>query len=59
MSFKDPKMPQSGAVLNINTFYVMDGTAEAVLDLQVPTLRLAGQNLTFRNVETKNSHNTN
>lgn len=47
MSFKDPKMPRSGAVLNINTFYVMDGAAEALLDLQVSTLRLAGQNITF------------
>lgn len=58
MSFKDPKMPRS-AVLNINTFYVMDGTAEALLDLQVSTLRLAGQNLTFRNLETKNNNNKN
>lgn len=46
-------MPQSSAVLNTNTFIVMDVAAEALLDLQVPTLLLARQNLTFVNVALK------
>lgn len=50
LSFKDPKMPQSRAVLNINTIIMMDVAAEALLDLQVSTLLLAVQNLAFVNL---------
>lgn len=42
-------MPQSSVALNTNTFIVMDVAAEALLDLQVSTLQLAVQNLTFVN----------
>lgn len=43
-------MPQSRAVLNINTIIMMDVAVEALLDLQVSTLLLAVQNLTFVNL---------
>lgn len=43
-------MPQSRAVLNINTIIMMDVAAEALLDLQVSTLLLAVQNLAFVNL---------
>lgn len=43
-------MPQSAAVLNTNTFIVMDVAAEALLDLQVSTLLLALQNLACLNL---------
>lgn len=36
-------MPQSGAVLNTNTFIMMDVAAGALLHLQVPALRLAAE----------------
>lgn len=43
-------MPQGRAVLNINTIIMMDVAVEALLDLQVSTLLLAVQNLTFVNL---------
>lgn len=43
------KMPQSRALLNRNTFIVMDLAAEALLNPQVSTLLLAVQNFTFVN----------
>lgn len=42
-------MPQSRAVLNTNTFIVMDVAAEALLQLQVSAVLLVAQNLTFVN----------
>lgn len=42
-------MPQSRAVLNTNTFIVMDVAAAARPDLQVSALLLAVQKLTFVN----------
>lgn len=45
MSFKGPKMPQSRAVRNLNTFIVMDVAAKAPQDLQVSTLLLPPQSL--------------
>lgn len=40
LSFKGPKMPQSRAVRDLNTFIVMDAAAKAPQELQVSTLLL-------------------